>query len=72
MNTGKLIPLAEPWVLVVGGRRSGSQFLNEVDLVSLDPHNYPVPDCLKRRGAFPAAHTEAVGQSLTKGILCGS
>ncbi len=54
------------WLLVVGGFRNVGR-VDDVGLVSLDPHNEPVPSCLKNLKAFPYPSNGAVGAVLTEG-----
>ena len=46
--------------MVVGGYNSGN-YLNEVELVSLEPANNPVPPCLMNLNDFPAPISGAAG-----------
>ena len=38
--------------MVVGGY-DGNERLDTVELISLDPVNHPVPDCLRQLGELP-------------------
>ncbi len=55
--------------MVVGGRRPGTTFIDEVDVVSLDPINRPVPDCLRKRRQFPYGVTQASAEAITEGTI---
>ncbi len=53
------------WAMVVGGYNQNT--LNIVELISLDPVNHPVPDCLKQLGNFPVGMHSAGGAALKDG-----
>ena len=46
--------------MVVGGYNDGN-YLNDVELVSLDPDNDPVPPCLMNLNDFPVPFIGAAG-----------
>ncbi len=48
--------------MVVGGSATG--FIDTVELVSLDPDNHPIPECLKSLGPFPVINSHASGAEL--------
>ncbi len=52
--------------MVVGGRDSTGR-TDKVELVSLDPGNHPVPECLKQLANYPVALQGAAGASLQFG-----
>ncbi len=49
--------------MVVGGSTSSGS-VDQVELVSLDPDNHPVPECLKNLGPFPVEEYLAAGAEL--------
>ena len=51
--------------MVVGGYVGGE--LDDVELISLDPVNHPVPECLKQLGNFPTSMSSGGGQALKDG-----
>ncbi len=53
------------WAMVVGGYVGGE--LDDVELISLDPVNHPVPECLKQLGNFPTSMSSGGGQALKDG-----
>ncbi len=60
--------------MVVGGFGGGmGQKFDTVELLSLDPENHPVPDCLKSLRSFPEAISSAAGAALVDGapVVCG-
>ncbi len=52
--------------MVVGGFNGGGR-LDTVELISLDPVNHPVPDCLKQLGNYPEDMFFAGGAALENG-----
>ena len=62
----RIVSLGGHWVLVVGGQGADG-VTGTVDLVSLDPLNHPVPECLRNRNPFHDTVQEASGASLTEG-----
>ncbi len=54
--------------MVVGGVADGGE-LDDVELISLDPVNHPVPDCLKQLGNFPTPIIWGGGAALQNGKL---
>ncbi len=48
--------------MVVGGWDDAT--LNQVELVSLDPENHPVPECLRELQGYPFAMRAASGAVL--------
>ena len=57
--------------MVVGGLGDPGA-VRTVDLISLDPVNHPVPDCLKKLGDFPERMYGGGGAALKDGkyIAC--
>ncbi len=55
-------PRLDHWAMVVGGSDYGQ--LNEVELVSLDPENHPVPECLRSLAPYPLSVEAASGAEL--------
>ena len=53
--------------MVVGGNNGVN--LNNIELISLDPANHPVPDCLKQPAGYPRAMFKAGGAALQDGSL---
>ena len=47
--------------MVIGGFNSDLGFLSDVELVSLDPDNNPVPPCLANLNDFPVEIAYAAG-----------
>ncbi len=58
---------SDPWVMVVGGLNDFNSQVNAVELVSLDPINHPVPDCLRNLGRYPVPVEGAAGATLHHG-----
>ncbi len=54
--------------MVVGGYDSRGR-IDDVDLVSLDPVNHPVPECLKQLGSYPTDMYSGGGAALSDGSL---
>ncbi len=54
------------WAMVVGGFGSLGPS-RTVELMSLDPANHPVPDCLASLNDFPETVHSAAGASLDRG-----
>ena len=54
--------------MVVGGLTGGDR-LDTVELVSLDPQNHPVPECLKSLNPFPTRDFLAFGAELQGGTI---
>ena len=51
--------------MVVGG----AGFLDQVELISLDPENHPVPECLKGLGPYPLEILAASGAEYQGGKI---
>ena len=54
--------------MAIGGRDSSS-YLDDVELVSLDPILQPVPDCLAQLNPLPEATAYAAGALDTSSML---
>ncbi len=52
--------------MVVGGY-GDNDWIDDVELISLDPVNHPVPECLRRLRNFPAAISAGGGAALKDG-----
>ncbi len=50
--------------MVVGGYNITEDKLDQVELISLDPENHPVPNCLRNLGPFPLPLSGASGAEL--------
>ena len=59
--------LSGHWIMVVGGY-TGFGNVDTVDLISLDPVNHPVSECLKDRNPFYTTLYAGAGATLNEGI----
>ncbi len=58
-----------PWVMVVGGVDNfTSRPVDTAELISVDPVENPVPECLRSLSSYPGAIFAAVGGVLNNGI----
>jgi hypothetical protein len=55
------------FLLVIGGVSDGSKITDELELISLDPKNNPVPDRLKNLNKFPTNIFRGGGAMWTQG-----
>ena len=60
--------IAGHWAMVVGGAGYAGKH-DDVGLVSLDPVNHPVPECLKQLGSYPTKMYLGGGAALSGGSL---
>ena len=59
---------ADPWIMIVGGDTGTGTLLRDVELLSLDEKNHPVPTCLKKLADYPSTIEDLAGGLLPRGM----
>ena len=60
-NTKSLLPLGYFFMVIGGYTSPTTTFLDDVELVPIDPDLYPVPECLSQLNPFPVPRAAMAG-----------